>query len=291
MNRINTNIIPYQILWCSLSFLDFPERNISNLKKTGKHKNQQYSTNSKTSGNPQKSLVDQSEGAQRCKTSLPVTTKSQGGSGGGVGGWVGVLGPCQWRPYSFWLPWINLLAGELWGEGRSGGISSVALLWLSAELSARTHTQNAARHTINTYIHTHTTGTQSRAWETRVVSQHTCQSLQSNTHTSLDGRQRKRADKNRKRGIKHLSTFPTFHFLLIVGGVALCWSLESRQTNRKTLKLTQPASSPTGLRARRLGGARCSGFQTKQNTRLTLTPSGGLCTTVLWDSCDAEQKS
>lgn len=78
-----------------------------------------------------------------------VGVGEEGGWGGG-----GVLGPCQWRPYSFWLPWINLLAGELWGEGRSGGISSVALLWLSAELSARTHTQNAARHTINTYVHT-----------------------------------------------------------------------------------------------------------------------------------------
>lgn len=40
-------------------------------------------------GTLKKSLVDQSEGAQRCKTSLPVTTKSQGGSGGGAGGWVG----------------------------------------------------------------------------------------------------------------------------------------------------------------------------------------------------------
>lgn len=38
--------------------------------------------------------MDQSEGAQRCETSVPVTTKSQGGSGGvggWVGGWVGVV--------------------------------------------------------------------------------------------------------------------------------------------------------------------------------------------------------
>lgn len=62
------------------------------------------------------SLVDQSEGAQRCKNQLAVTGGSQGGSGlvGGAGE-LGVLGagPCQWRPQSFWLPWINLLAGEL----------------------------------------------------------------------------------------------------------------------------------------------------------------------------------
>lgn len=42
-------------------------------------------------GTLKKSLVDQSEGAQRCKTSLPVTTKSQGGSGG-WGGWLGGWG-------------------------------------------------------------------------------------------------------------------------------------------------------------------------------------------------------
>lgn len=42
-------------------------------------------------------------GAQRCKTLLPVTTESQGGSEGGAGGGGvgGVLCPGQRRPYSF----------------------------------------------------------------------------------------------------------------------------------------------------------------------------------------------
>lgn len=189
-----------------------------------------------------------------------MTTKSQGGSGWVVG-WGGVLGPCQWRPYSFWLPWINLLAGELWGEGRSGGISSVALLWLSAELSARTHTQNAATHTINMYVHT------PQAHSVRdVLHLSTPASRYSqNTHTSLDGRQKERADKNRKKGRKHLCTFRTFHFLLIVGGVALCWSLSS--ADRKILKLKPPASSPTGLRVKWLGDAQAF-RQTKHPSHL-----------------------
>lgn len=164
-----------------------------------------------------------------------------GWSGWGGRGWGGVLGPCQGQPCSFWLPWINLLAGELWGEGRSGGISSVALLWLSAELSARTHTQNPARHTINTHIHIHIhipqAHSQSRVWETRDASRHTCQSLVKYTLLTRWETEKERADKNRKKGIKHLSTFPTFHFLLVVGGVALCWSLVCREMNTQILKL------------------------------------------------------
>lgn len=57
-------------------------------------------------------------GAQRCKTLLPVTTESQGGSEGGAGGGgVGVWGGCyvlaRGDRIAFRLPWINLLAGEL----------------------------------------------------------------------------------------------------------------------------------------------------------------------------------
>lgn len=209
-----------------------------------------------------KSLVGQTEGGQRWKT-LPVTTKSQGG-------WE-VLGPCQWRPYSFWLPWINLLAGELWGEGRSGGISSAALLWLSTVLSARTHTHDKY---VRTHTHTH-------HWRTECdVSAHL---PVARVKTHLTGweteREWIRTGKRSVEYLSYLSFLPRrwWHCSLLI-------PVECRQ--KETAKLTHQ------LLVRQ--GPEWSGWVTfrlsdTQSSRLTLTPSGGLCTTVLWDSCDAEQ--
>lgn len=132
----------------------------------------------------------------------------------------------------------------------------MALLRLSVELSAKTNTH---AHAINTFSPTHA----DRVCFGTPAGQHG----ETRVHSAGKGQEVERKSGGTEWNETRLNTFPTFHLLLIVGGVALCGPLVSaKRRSGYTFRVRRGEDVGGGLH--RLWD-------------LTLTPSGGLCTTVL----------